>query len=476
VSSTFSGLNTATTSLWAQRRALDVTGQNIANVNTEGYSRQRVDLAALGGSVVPAFFSTSSGIGAGVSADDVTRIRDAFLEGRGHTEHANSARLTVENETYEQVEQAFREPGDTGIQNLLSDMWSGWEDVANQPQDEAARGQVLKRLETLVGGIHFSQESLGAQWTQSRQSLDVLVSDVNAAATNIADLNKAILRANQSGLPANDLSDQRDLLVMKLADQVGATVRHGDYGVVDVIVGGMTLVSGSTAGALATAGTTSVDGTTADPVRIVTGSGGYTVRVGGTAEGQLNSMNTIIPSYRQAMDATAVSLATALNTGHVAGYDLNGAPGTPLLGSSSGPITAASLTVLISDPKLVAASSVAPTTVPGPPAVVTPALDHGNADVIAQLRQSTSGTDANYRKMIVELGVQSAVASRNLDIQSVISTQVDAARESVAGVNIDEEMTNMLSYQHAYAAAGRLITAIDETLDKLINGTGRVGL
>ena len=99
--STFGSLNAATTALWAQRRALDVTGQNIANVNTEGYSRQRVDLQAMGGSVVPAFFSTSNGIGGGVSADDVTRIRDAFLEGRGHTEHANSARLTVENDTYD---------------------------------------------------------------------------------------------------------------------------------------------------------------------------------------------------------------------------------------------------------------------------------------------------------------------------------------------------------------------------------------
>lgn len=469
MSSTFSGLNAATTSLWAQRRALDVTGQNISNVNTEGYSRQRVDLKALGGSVVPAFFSTSPGIGNGVSADDVTRIRDAFLEGRGHTEHANSAALTVENETYQQVQESFREPGDTGIQNLLSDMWAGWEDVANQPQDEAARGQVLKRLETLVGGIHFSQDSLGAQWTQSRESLDVLVSDVNAAATNIADLNKAILRANQSGLPANDLADQRDLLVMKLADQVGATVRHGDYGVVDVVVGGMTLVSGSTAASLATAGTTSVDGVSADPPRIVTGSGSYAVNVGGTAAGQLNSLNTIIPNYRKALDDTAVSLATALNTAHAAGYDLNGAGGTPLLGSASGPITAASLAVLITDPKKIAASGVAPT-------AGVAALDHGNADAIAQLRQSATGTDASYRKMIVELGVQAAVAGRNLDIQSVITTQVDSARESVAGVNIDEEMTNMLSFQHAYSAAGRLITAIDETLDKLINGTGRVGL
>jgi flagellar hook-associated protein FlgK len=467
--STFGSLNAATTALWAQRRALDVTGQNIANVNTEGYSRQRVELRSIGGSVVPAFFSTSNGLGGGVNADEVTRIRDAFLEGRGHTEHANSSRLTVENETFELVEQAFREPGDTGIQSLLSEMWSGWEDVANQPQDEAARGQVLKRLETLVGGIHFSQASLGAQWTQSRESLDVLVSDVNASASSIADLNQAIQRANQSGLPANDLSDQRDLLVMKLADQVGATVRHGDNGVVDVLVGGMTLVSGSTSATLATAGTYSVDGVTADPPRIVTGSGGYTVRAGGTAEGQLNSLNTIIPSYRQALDATAVSLATSLNTAHAAGFDLNGAAGTPLLGSSGGPITAASLTVLVTDPKKVAASSVGPT-------AGVPALDHGNADAIAQLRRSTTGTDANYRKMIVELGVQAAVAGRNLDIQGVITTQVDAARDSVAGVNIDEEMTNMLSFQHAYSAAGRLITAIDETLDKLINGTGRVGL
>src|SRR4029450_6991285 len=124
--STSGSLTAATTALWAQRRALDVTGQNIANVNTEGYSRQRVDLQAIGGSVVPAFYSTSPGIGAGVNADEVTRIRDAFLEGRGHVETANSARMTVDADAYELVEQAFREPGKTGIQSLLSDVWNGF--------------------------------------------------------------------------------------------------------------------------------------------------------------------------------------------------------------------------------------------------------------------------------------------------------------------------------------------------------------
>jgi flagellar hook-associated protein FlgK len=464
--STFSALNAVTTALWAQRRGLDVTGQNIANVNTEGYSRQRVDLQAIGGSVIPAFYSTSPGIGQGVSADDVIRIRDAFLEGRGHTERANSSRLTAETDAYELVEQAFREPGSTGLQSLMSDMWSGWQDVAVNPRDPAARGQVLKRLETLVGGLHFSSASLDAQWKQTRENLDVLVKDVNASAATIGDLNRAIKAAHQSGLPANDLSDKRDVLVMKLADQIGATVRPGEDGVLDVVVGGMTLVAGSTSSAFALVGAMGPAGIAGDRPRIVTAAGGFPVQVGGTAAGQLNAMNAIIPDHLAALDAIAVDLATRLNAAHQSGYDLAGNAGGPLLGTSAGPLTAASVTVMVTDPGLVAASSIGPGVA---------SLDNGNADKIAQLRSDPAGTDATYRKMIVELGVQSAVSQRNLDIQSVITTQVDAARESVAGVNIDEEMANMLSFQHAYAAAGRMVTAIDETLDVLINRTGLVG-
>ncbi|MGY1914564.1 flagellar hook-associated protein FlgK [Blastococcus sp. SYSU DS0973] len=464
--STFSGLNTATTALWAQRRGLDVTGQNIANVNTDGYSRQRVDLSAISGSTVPAFFSTSTGIGQGVRADDVIRIRDAFLEGRGHTERAHQAQLVAETDAYQLVEQAFREPGDTGVQKMLSEMWAGWQDVANSPDDPAARGQVLKRLETLVGGLHFSHQQLGGQWDQTRENLAVLVADVNAAAANIAELNVAIQRATQSNLPSNDLADQRDELVMKLADQVGATVRHGKDGVLDVVVGGMSLVSSGSATTFTLAGSTDPDAAVGDPLRIVTAVGNFGVRVGGTAAGQLDTLNTIIPGYRAQLDGVATGLATALNDAHAAGFDLYGDAGTALLGSSGGPITASTISVVITDPKRIAASSVGPG---------TPNLDRGNADAIAQLANSVTGVDAGYRKMIVELGVQSAVSQRNLGIQSSITTTVDAARDSVAGVNLDEELTNMLSYQHAYAAAGRMITAIDEALDVLINRTGLVG-
>ena len=463
--STFSGLNAATTALWANRRALDVTGQNVANVNTEGYSRQRVDLAAIGGSAVPAFFSTSTGIGQGVSADDVLRIRDVFLEGRGHTEHGNLSQLAAETGSYELIEQAFREPGDTGIQKMLSEVWSGWQDVANNPADPAARGQVLKRLETLASALHFSQEQLGGQWTQTRENLGVLVDDVNAAAENIAELNVAIQRARQGGLPANDLADRRDVLVMKLADQVGASVRQGKDGMLDVVVGGMTLISGGSAAKFALSGATDPDGTGGDPVRIVTAIGNLNVNAGGTAGGQLTAMNTIIPGYREKLDAMASNLATRLNTAHGEGFDLTGAAGGPVFGSPDGsPVTAANITVLITDTDRIAASGVAGAA----------NLDRTNADRIAQLA-TTAGIDEGYRTMIVELGVQSAVSQRNFAIQSSITTTVDAARESVAGVNLDEELTNMLSYQHAYAAAGRMITAIDEALDVLINRTGLVG-
>jgi flagellar hook-associated protein 1 FlgK len=474
--SSFSGLNAATTSLWTQRRALDVAGQNIANVNTEGYSRQRADMQAIGGSMVPAFHSIGSGIGGGVNADDVNRIRDAFLEGRGHLEHANSARLTVESGALGLIEQSFREPGEAGIQSLLSEMWAGWEDVANNPQDLAARGQVLQRLGTVVRGVQSSQASLDAQWGQTRENLGVLVKDVNAAATSIAKLNHAIQQANQSDRPANELTDRRDVLIMQLAEQVGATVTPRDHGVVDVRVGGLTLVAGSSAMALKVAGTidpADVDPDLVppvDPPRIETELGGYPVRPGGTAGGQLNTLVSIIPRYREAMDDLAVDLAAKLNALHTTGaYDLAGTPGKPLLGPVPGPPSASTLELLISKPAELAASAVAPTS-------GVPSLDNGIADKIAQLRLEVDGVDDKYRQLIVELGVQAAVTERNVGIQAVITTEVDSARDSVAGVNLDEEMTNMLSFQHAYAAAGRMVTAIDQTLDILINRTGRVGL
>ena len=462
--SSFSTLNAASTALRAQQRAMEVTGQNVANVNTDGYSRQRAELRSIGANTVPAIHSVTNGVGGGVTADQVTRIRDAFLEGRAQVEHATSARLTVESSTLSQVEDAFREPGTTGIQSMLAGMWSGFDAVSNAPGNLAARSQLLERAETLAAGVRTTSATLEQQWDTTRESLGALVADVNATSESIAALNKAIRSATQAGLPSNELADQRDVLVLKLADAVGATSTPGEYGQVNVVVGGTSLVSGPTSLELRLAGAGTARGAAGDPPRILTDPGNSELRVDGTAAGQLGALSATIPQYLGQLDGFARSLAGALNTQHAKGTDLDGGTGGALFASTDGAaLTAANLGVAVSDPRKVAAASTA-----------TASLDNRNADLLSQLG-NTSGLDGSYRQIITTLGVQSAVSSRNVGIQAVITSQVDGDRESVSGVSLDEEMTNMLAYQHGYQAAARMVTTIDSMLEVLITRTGLVG-
>ncbi|MDQ1660699.1 MAG: flagellar hook-associated protein 1 [Blastococcus sp.] len=466
MSSTFSALNTASLALYAQQRAIDVTGQNIANVNTDGYSRQRVDMQSIGGSTVPAIWSLSSQVGQGVNADQVTRIRDAFLEARAQTEHATTASLTVQSDALSSIEQSFQEPGTTGIQSMLTNVSTGWSDIHNNPTDPGARSQLLQRTQTLVAGLHTVAASLDGQWTNTRDSLDTLMTDVNSSAKQVADLNQAIERATDAKMPTNELQDKRDVLILHLADTVGATSVKQSDGTLSVSVGGTTLVSGNSPLQLKLAGATSSASATATPPVIVTDPGGTPLSVGGTAQGQLSVLTSIIPRYQGQLDGIAQQLAAQTNAGHAAGYDLNGNPGKPMFGQTptTAPlITAANITMLITDPSELAAAAVSPTAAGG----VTSG-DGGNADAMFQLRLTTNGVDATYRKMIVAAGVETATATGNLATQSVVSSNVDSARDSVSGVSTDEEMTNMLQFQHGYQAAGKLVETINSMLDDLM--------
>ncbi|MGY1649663.1 flagellar hook-associated protein FlgK [Geodermatophilus sp. SYSU D01119] len=470
--STFSGLNTASTALWAAQRGLDVTGQNIANVNTAGYSRQRVEQSARGGTAVPAVHSVSTAVDGGVDSEQVRRVRDALLEARGHLETSKTAQLAAESAALSGVEDAFREPGDSGIQSMLADVWSSLSELSTRPTTLASRSQVLERLDTLADGVRTTRASLDQQWDQTRDGVSALVTEVNTSAASIAELNVAIRQATLSGLPTNELADRRDALVVKLSEAVGAVAVPRADGVVDVTVGGTALVAGGEAIAVRLAGSTGPDGVGTDAPRLETAPGGTTLRPGGTAAGQLTALTSTIPAYRGRIDEFARSLASTFNTAHAAGFDSTGAPGGVLFDDGAGgtAVTAANLTLRLTDPTRFAASGTDPATVGG-----AVAADGRNADAMFKLSLKTDGLDAGYRELVVALGVQSSVATRDLEVQQVVSAQVDAARESVSGVNLDEEMTNMLSFQHAYSAAARMVSAIDQALDTLINRTGLVG-
>lgn len=489
MSSTFGGLNTARTALWAAQRGMDVTGQNIANVNTDGYSRQRVELRAMGGTAVPAIHSVSSPVGNGVDAEQVIRIRDVFLERRGQLETARTAQLAEVGSALGTVEGALREPGDTGLQSMLADVWAGFSSVSSTPTEAGARREVLERLDTLAAGMRTTRTTLDGQWTQTRDDLIALAADVNATSASIADLNTQIRQAVRSGLPSNELSDRRDLLVMQLSEKVGATTVPSSDGMVDVVVGGTTLVASGAALGLRVAGVDTPDGLGGgDDPRLVALPGGTSLAVGGTAGGKLTVLTDTLPRYREALDQLARDLVQDLNavhaggpdsTGvtHPGGWDLDGNAGTVLLDDGSGSptfaladVNAGNITLRLTSPEKLAAAALDKADLNG-----KVSADGKNADAFFQLSLRSGGVDADYRQLVVSLGVESAVATRDLQVQTVISTQVDAARESVSGVSLDEEMTTMMSFQHAYSAAARMVTAIDEALDTLINRTGIVG-
>ena len=461
--SSFSGLNVGLSSLYAQRRGLEVTGHNIANANTEGYSRQRARLQADGGPVVPAYYSRWNGAGNGVTVADVQRLRDVFLESRAVQERGSEAGLRGRSVVLGRVEAILSEPGDLGLQAQLSEFWSGWDDVANQPTDLAGRSQLLQRAQTLATGLNQASDRLAAQWSASHEQLGATVHDINATAQAVAALNAGVMSATKAGLSPNDLSDQRDLLVQRLGDLAGVSLRTGDAGSVDVYVGGTALVRGASAERLAVGGPTTLT-TPAGTASLAWERDGQPAPAGGAAAGLLAAVNEVLPRYRDGLDAVAVSLRDRVNAQHRLGFDPTGAPGGDFFSGTS----AKNLAVALAGPGAIAASS-------SPGADGTGDRGGANAAAMAELAGSPNGPDARYRTTIVELGVDAQTANRRLAIQSDILRQVEAQRESEAGVNLDEEMANMLAYQRGYEGAARFVTAVDQMLDTLINRTGLVG-
>jgi flagellar hook-associated protein 1 FlgK len=459
MASSFGGINTALTSLYAQKRAMDITGQNIANANTEGYTRQRVNMQAQAGSIVPAMWSKSDGIGTGVAVTDVQRLRDDFLESRGRTEHGQDAFLTSQTAAYSAVEDVFNEPSDTALQAQLHDMWSAWSDVANNPSQPAARSALLEQSATVVNVLRDGHDALAGQFAANRTQLDAYAAEVNTTASAVAELNSTIVQAKASGVTVNELEDQRDLQVMHLSELTGATAAKRTNGAIDVFVGGANLVSQFTTRAIEVTGASRLADQGTDPVTVGWADTKTAAPLGGTMGGMTSTMTTIIPKLSQQLDDVAAKLADTVNAAHTTAYGLDGGTGRPFFTGT----TAGDIAVAITDPNEVAASSS-----PG-------SFDGSVADALGDSGTSSTGPDKAYQSMIAQLGVSAQATARRSDIQSNITLQVDAARESESGVNLDEEMTNLLTYQRGYEAAARVLTTVDSMLDQLINRTGLVG-
>jgi flagellar hook-associated protein 1 FlgK len=475
MASSFGGINTALTSLYAQRRGLDVTGQNIANANTEGYTRQRVEMQSQVGSMTPGLYARTDGLGTGVAVSNVQRLRDEYLENRGRSEHANSAYLNTQTQTFTDIEDAFAEPSSTALQAQLHDMWGSWNDVSNNPQLTATRSTLVQQSSTVADGLNTAHDALTSQWGENRLQLSAYKDEVNTAAKTIAQLNDSIVRAKAVGTTANELEDQRDVQVMHLSVLTGASASLRPNGAMDVFVGNSTLVSEFTTRDLEVSGAARLDDQTTDPMTLRWADTKTAVGAGGTMGAMADTMTTIIPAMSAALDSVARNLADTVNGKHAAGFSVDGSTGLDFFVSKvpGSPLTAGNIKVGVTDPDQVAVSSADPNVIVPPALKGT--LNNDVADAVADDGDSVGGPDREYQSMIGQLGVASQSSSRRNDIQTNVTEQVDASRDAESGVNLDEEMTNLLTYQRGYEAASRVLTTIDSMLDQLINRTGLVG-
>lgn len=477
MSSIFFGLEIGRRGLQAQQRALDVTAHNVANANTPGYTRQEAVMAAADPIPVPSLHMPSGAgqLGTGVEITAIRRLRDAFIDLQIRNESRSLGYWEARQENLNKIEGIFNEPSDSGLQSVFELFWQSLEELSKNPESLAARSLVLERAQTLTETFNHLDSRLQELQQDLNATVKIKVDEINSLGRQIADLNQQILKIEVMGARANDLRDRRDLLVDQLAKIVPVQVQEDGRGVLTVTLGGCPLVQGAQLNRLAVVEN--------DPgfydVVWETPKGREVAVDGGYLGGLLEMRDDYIPDLREKLDNLAAEFAKEFNVIHSRGYDLNGDQGVNFFvnGEKTAPdditadITAGNIALnpeLLGHPEKIAA------------ATQIEKGDGSNALALAGLKHQTIdglGTtfDDYYRSTIGVLGVDAQQAVRMKENQELLVSQLENNRQAVSGVSLDEEMINMIKFQHAYSAASRLITALDEMLEIIINRMGVVG-
>ncbi|MCR2813969.1 flagellar hook-associated protein FlgK [Microbacterium sp. zg.Y1090] len=465
--STFSGLGTAASALAAARRGIDLVGQNVANQTTQGYTRQRLETSSVVPPAVSGRFSTGVQPGQGVSIDGISRLGDAVLDARVRDTLASSGYWSTKAIAALTAEAALAEPTENGIADRLSQFWAGWQDLSNSPDSTAAAAVVLTGAEALAARIADGYRAVAGQWSSARGSVDGMVAQINATAGEVAQLNASIRDAAASGGSLNELVDRRNLLAQTVSRLSGAVGTVEADGTMTLRLDGNALVSGDKARVLTVDGPSSIE---AGRPTVLSWEGSFAVNI---ASGELGGMLAVLAPADQggvlaglaaSHNDLATSLATALNAQHRAGATSGGAPGGDFFALSAGGPAALGLTVVPQGRTDLALAA------PG-----GGALDGTNADAMWAISRRPDGPDALWGDVVSRFAVATAADAGRAERAETGAVAAAVAQQSVAGVDNDEETLNLLTYQTAYQAAARVLTAVDEALDVLINRTGLVG-
>ena len=457
MSSLFGTLSTAVKSLMMQQAAIQTTSNNIANINTPGYARQRAVIQE----DPPVVLGTLL-FGTGASVEKVESIRDRVLELRLHQETQQEGKLEAFLGAMRQVEGLFNEAGGVGLESVLTNFFNSLLELTTNPSNIPLRQEVITSAENLANAFRQAANGLSVLQSNLDRNVTQAVNEINTLTTEIARLNAQVSGLEGAGLESGAFRDRRTLLIRELSSLVDVTV-------IDAGGGSVTLTT-SSGTALVVADQNILLQTQTDLAtgfqRILAQDADITGAItAGQLGGFLQARDQTIPSILADLDTLATDLANAFNAVHTAGFDLAGVAGGNFFVPPPPTGAAAAFTVAITDPNLIAAS--ADGTVGS----------NGNVAALADLRSQTivSGQTPGdfYVNFVGRLGNEVASASDQLDAETLILRQLKNQRSNISGVSLDEEAASLIRFQHAFQAAARVVAVIDELTRTVVN-LGRV--
>ncbi len=454
MSSLNASLAIALSGLTAEQCALEATSNNVANVNTPGYSREVPVLATSDPIVV-----TPLTLGSGVNLQTIESVRDSILESQIQQESQTQGRLNSLVSALSQTQTSFSSTS-ADIGTAISNFFDSVNQLSTSPADLSLRQGVLTAAGNVATAFNVAANNLTAQRTSLDQSVEQIVGQVNQLTTQIAQLNGQISNVENTGESAGTFIDQRTQLVDQLSSLVDVSEIPSNNTLTLTTASGTALVDGQQSFQL------SVRPDSSGVQHVFSqGSDITATLVSGQLGGVLEARDQNIPNIQTQLDALASGLANAVNSVQTSGYDLNGtaSSGNNLFNppSVSGTGAAASLSVAITDPALIAASSDGTSG------------SNGNAEAMYALRNQAvvdgqSPTDY-YSGIVFNVGNAVADSTAAQSASNLVLQHLNDQRASISGVSLDEEAANMMRYQQAYAASAQIITAINTMMQDVIN-------
>ena len=459
----FGTLNLAARSMQTQMAGVEVAGQNIANVNTAGYSRQRVNIQT-----TPSIGTAVGPEGTGAQVVKIEQVVNNLLDGQIQTQASTSGYWSAQQDGLQNAQNGLNEflngsgstlgtsatgtdTSGTGLSAQLDQLFSAFQSVATSPTSVSERQALIGKAQNLATSFNQISSKLGDLRTSLNTSLGNDVDSANTLLTDIASLNSQISNAEAHGGNANDLRDARTEDLKNLSQLAKVTTSIGTNGAVNISISGQALVTGNK---VSDSLTTYDAGNGQMLVKTANGSVPLTL-TGGSMQGTIDARDGELATMQTNVNSLAANLITAVNTVHSGGFSLTGSSGANFFsGTDAGNITVNAS--LANNPSLIQLSGDATATGDNSVAKQLAALA-----TTAQSGLNNQTFTASYAATVAGLGTALQSANTHVTNETAVTNMLTTQRASVSGVNVDEEMTNLISFQQAYGASASLVKTID---------------